>query len=270
MLCAFEAAARSGTRVAVCGGWRILVARERGKRVCCRRTCSFCAAAAERRGRRAGLSPGVTAAPFPSPQFLADVEAVAAMLPAARQAVNLCEDRYAFLVAFCAVVVPRTDEPAAAFARAARDRGSAGDASRQLRARRTRARWHLRALRSASHSQRRRRRAATSRCPRSTASRSSRSVSRRAARASRRRIRKHGRACRRAARTTRARSAKRSASSPALSRTSSRPCRRSTCTVSSFRCCCRCSARSPCTAASRSFRPTSPPRSPKCRRRACS
>jgi acyl-coenzyme A synthetase/AMP-(fatty) acid ligase len=38
-------------------------------------------------------------------EFLADVEAVAATLPTARQAVNLCEDRYAFLVAFCAVIV---------------------------------------------------------------------------------------------------------------------------------------------------------------------
>jgi acyl-coenzyme A synthetase/AMP-(fatty) acid ligase len=38
-------------------------------------------------------------------EFLADVQAVASTLPAARQAVNLCEDRYAFLVAFCAVVV---------------------------------------------------------------------------------------------------------------------------------------------------------------------
>jgi acyl-coenzyme A synthetase/AMP-(fatty) acid ligase len=38
-------------------------------------------------------------------EFLADVEAVAATLPSARQAVNLCEDRYAFLVAFCAVAV---------------------------------------------------------------------------------------------------------------------------------------------------------------------
>jgi acyl-coenzyme A synthetase/AMP-(fatty) acid ligase len=41
----------------------------------------------------------------PVAEFLADVEAVAATLPSARQAVNLCEDRYAFLVAFCAVVV---------------------------------------------------------------------------------------------------------------------------------------------------------------------
>ena len=36
-------------------------------------------------------------------QFLSDVHTVAATLPPARQAVNLCEDRYAFLVAFCAV-----------------------------------------------------------------------------------------------------------------------------------------------------------------------
>lgn len=35
--------------------------------------------------------------------FLADVATVAAMLPSARGAINLCEDRYAFLVAFCAV-----------------------------------------------------------------------------------------------------------------------------------------------------------------------
>jgi len=41
----------------------------------------------------------------PVAEFLADVEAVAATLPSARQAINLCEDRYAFLVAFCAVVV---------------------------------------------------------------------------------------------------------------------------------------------------------------------
>ena len=36
-------------------------------------------------------------------QFLSDVQAVASTLPPARQAVNLCEDRYAFMVAFCAV-----------------------------------------------------------------------------------------------------------------------------------------------------------------------
>ena len=41
----------------------------------------------------------------PVAEFLADVEAIAAVLPSARHAVNLCEDRYAFLVAFCAVVV---------------------------------------------------------------------------------------------------------------------------------------------------------------------
>jgi acyl-coenzyme A synthetase/AMP-(fatty) acid ligase len=37
--------------------------------------------------------------------FLADVRRVAAMLPTAASAVNLCEDRYAFLVAFCAIVL---------------------------------------------------------------------------------------------------------------------------------------------------------------------
>lgn len=35
--------------------------------------------------------------------FLAQVEQVAALLPEAPAAVNLCEDRYAFLVAFCAI-----------------------------------------------------------------------------------------------------------------------------------------------------------------------
>ncbi|HVT31827.1 MAG TPA: AMP-binding protein [Rhodanobacteraceae bacterium] len=38
-------------------------------------------------------------------QFLADVRAAASALPAGRHAVNLCEDRYAFLVAFCAIAV---------------------------------------------------------------------------------------------------------------------------------------------------------------------
>ncbi len=38
-------------------------------------------------------------------QFLAHVGAVAATLPAADAVVNLCEDRYAFMVAFCAAVV---------------------------------------------------------------------------------------------------------------------------------------------------------------------
>lgn len=37
-------------------------------------------------------------------EFLADVRAVAAMLPTGTAAVNLCDDRYAFLVAFCAVM----------------------------------------------------------------------------------------------------------------------------------------------------------------------
>ena len=37
--------------------------------------------------------------------FLADVRRVAARLPAATAAINLCEDRYAFLVAFCAMVL---------------------------------------------------------------------------------------------------------------------------------------------------------------------
>jgi acyl-coenzyme A synthetase/AMP-(fatty) acid ligase len=37
--------------------------------------------------------------------FLAEVAALAARLPPARFAVNLCEDRYRFLVAFCAVAV---------------------------------------------------------------------------------------------------------------------------------------------------------------------
>ena len=40
-----------------------------------------------------------------APQFLEHVRAVAALLPDAQAAVNLCEDRYAFLVAFCAVVM---------------------------------------------------------------------------------------------------------------------------------------------------------------------
>ena len=38
-------------------------------------------------------------------QFLAHVHAVADVLPTAAAAVNLCEDRYAFLVAFCAIAV---------------------------------------------------------------------------------------------------------------------------------------------------------------------
>lgn len=38
-------------------------------------------------------------------QFLAHVRMVAAQLPSAGAAINLCEDRYAFLVAFCALVL---------------------------------------------------------------------------------------------------------------------------------------------------------------------
>jgi acyl-coenzyme A synthetase/AMP-(fatty) acid ligase len=44
-------------------------------------------------------------APVSAAQFLAHVRQVAATLPAACAAVNLCEDRYAFLVAFCAIVL---------------------------------------------------------------------------------------------------------------------------------------------------------------------
>jgi acyl-coenzyme A synthetase/AMP-(fatty) acid ligase len=43
--------------------------------------------------------------PLTVAKFLCDVHAVAATLPTARYAVNLCEDRYAFLVAFCAVAI---------------------------------------------------------------------------------------------------------------------------------------------------------------------
>jgi len=43
--------------------------------------------------------------PISAAEFLAQVRAVAADLPAASAAVNLCEDRYAFLVAFCAIVL---------------------------------------------------------------------------------------------------------------------------------------------------------------------
>jgi acyl-coenzyme A synthetase/AMP-(fatty) acid ligase len=44
-------------------------------------------------------------APVSAVQFLAHVRQVAATLPGAGAAVNLCEDRYAFLVAFCAIVL---------------------------------------------------------------------------------------------------------------------------------------------------------------------
>nr|WP_329743577.1 AMP-binding protein [Dyella sp. A6] len=42
--------------------------------------------------------------PVDTATFIAQVERVAAQLPDAPAAVNLCEDRYAFLVAFCAIV----------------------------------------------------------------------------------------------------------------------------------------------------------------------
>jgi acyl-coenzyme A synthetase/AMP-(fatty) acid ligase len=43
--------------------------------------------------------------PITAEQFLAHVEHVAAQLPEASAAVNLCEDRYAFMVAFCAIAL---------------------------------------------------------------------------------------------------------------------------------------------------------------------
>ncbi|HET6631709.1 MAG TPA: AMP-binding protein [Rhodanobacteraceae bacterium] len=43
--------------------------------------------------------------PVRADEFLAHVRAVASHLPHAAHAVNLCEDRYAFLVAFCAVLL---------------------------------------------------------------------------------------------------------------------------------------------------------------------
>lgn len=43
--------------------------------------------------------------PVRAVQFMADVKHVAAQLPEAPAAVNLCEERYAFLVAFCAIVL---------------------------------------------------------------------------------------------------------------------------------------------------------------------
>jgi len=38
-------------------------------------------------------------------RFIAQAQALAARLPAGTHAVNLCEDRYEFLVAFCAVIL---------------------------------------------------------------------------------------------------------------------------------------------------------------------
>ncbi|WP_266169148.1 AMP-binding protein [Dyella subtropica] len=43
--------------------------------------------------------------PVSAAQFLAHVQQVVAMLPTGSAAVNLCEDRYAFLVAFCAIAL---------------------------------------------------------------------------------------------------------------------------------------------------------------------
>nr|WP_255682862.1 AMP-binding protein [Dyella sp. 2HG41-7] len=43
--------------------------------------------------------------PVTAAQFIDHVERVAALLPEASAAVNLCEDRYAFLVAFCAIAL---------------------------------------------------------------------------------------------------------------------------------------------------------------------
>ena len=43
--------------------------------------------------------------PVTADEFLADIAALAARLPVAQAAVNLCEDRYAFLVAFAALAV---------------------------------------------------------------------------------------------------------------------------------------------------------------------
>ncbi len=43
--------------------------------------------------------------PVSAARFLAHVQTIAAQLPPAATAVNLCEDRYAFLVAFCAIAL---------------------------------------------------------------------------------------------------------------------------------------------------------------------
>ena len=45
------------------------------------------------------------AQPVSAARFMAHVQAVAEQLPVAPAAVNLCEDRYAFLVAFCAIAL---------------------------------------------------------------------------------------------------------------------------------------------------------------------
>jgi len=43
--------------------------------------------------------------PLSAGRFIAQAEALAALLPPGRYAVNLCDDRYEFLVAFCAVIL---------------------------------------------------------------------------------------------------------------------------------------------------------------------
>jgi acyl-coenzyme A synthetase/AMP-(fatty) acid ligase len=43
--------------------------------------------------------------PIPLQRFLAQARALAALLPEGRHAINLCEDRYRFLLAFCAVAL---------------------------------------------------------------------------------------------------------------------------------------------------------------------
>jgi acyl-coenzyme A synthetase/AMP-(fatty) acid ligase len=53
-------------------------------------------------GRTIAFGPG---GPVLLGTFLQQVRALAAMLPSGRHAINLCEDRYCFLVAFCAVAL---------------------------------------------------------------------------------------------------------------------------------------------------------------------
>ena len=101
-----------------------------------------------------GLSPGATAAPIAVGRVPGRcARGRGGVAACGAQAVNLCEDRYAFLVAFCAVALPRPDQPAAALARAAGDRRKcspripAATRSATMRARR-----RCRALRARSHS----------------------------------------------------------------------------------------------------------------------
>ena len=53
-------------------------------------------------GRTIAFGPG---GPVLLGTFLQQVRSLAAMLPNGRHAINLCEDRYRFLVAFCAVAL---------------------------------------------------------------------------------------------------------------------------------------------------------------------